>query len=135
MLEYANITNFNNHNGLYYESKGQVKISHADWDLITYLDLNTYSSTYVTLATFYNITMDICTEIIQKLNNTDVPHSCTQFSQATLPYFFEIQTNYNNIFLAINQNQTIKDRVRRGLGENVSRLANVLYGFCSNLNI
>jgi len=36
-----NITSFPNHQGMYFESLGQVKMTHLNWDLVIYVDLAT----------------------------------------------------------------------------------------------
>lgn len=89
----------------------------------------------MTLASFYNSTTDVCNNLLQKFEHTDISHSCKQFAQATLPYLYEIDSNHKNILLTIGQEGSTNHRIRRGFGKTFGRLANVLYGISSNLDM
>jgi hypothetical protein len=99
--EAANITSFDNHKGLYYQYLGTMKTSNSEWKLINYLDLDQYSTKYLTLSKLYNSTSQLCAEIRQKLESNDSIYICQLFSQATLPYLYEIEINHRNILSSI----------------------------------
>lgn len=133
--EAANITDFNNHEGLYYQYLGTMKYSNSDYKLVNYLDLDQYSAKYLMLSELYNSTSHLCTDMRQKLEGNDSTFICHQFSQATLPYLYEIEVNHQNILSSIGQSVNSNDRFRRGLGSAVSRLASVLYGSAENIDM
>jgi len=95
--EAVNITNFINHEGLYYQYLGTMKTYNSDWKLINYLDLGQYTTKYLTLSKLYNSTSQLCAEIRQKLESNDSIYICQLFSQTTLPYLNEIEINNQNI--------------------------------------
>lgn len=103
-------TSFIDHKGLYYQFNGNVRTSQTSWDLITYLDLNQYNR-YAMLIIYYNLTTDVCSNLPREMESTDVPQSCKQFAQATLPYLFEIETNHRNILLSISQEVKEKHQI------------------------
>lgn len=127
--EAVNITNFNSHEGLYYQYVGTMKTSNSEWKLINYLDLDNYSSE------LYHSTSQLCGEIRQKLESNDSIYICQLFSQATLPYLYEIEINHQNILSTIGQSVDTNDRFRRGLRNAISRLASVLYGNIENIDM
>lgn len=127
-----NVTKFTQHKGIYYEFQNKAKISHTDWDLVAYTDLTTYSSKYLALKECYDSTANVCSQLINNHGSTSIPHGCQQFSQATLPYLYEIENNHNSILASIEE--ATNDRHRRGIERALSRLANVLYGSLSNLD-
>ena len=133
--EAANITSFDNHKGLYYQYLGTMKTSNSEWKLINYLDLDQYSTKYLTLSKLYNSTSQLCAEIRQKLESNDSIYICQLFSQATLPYLYEIEINHRNILSSIGQSVNTNDRIRRGLRNAISRLASVLYGNIENMDM
>ena len=134
-VDVVNITNFQNQQGFYYHQLGKLKTSYADWQLISYIDLDQYTTKYLALLGFYNNTSQLCSELRQKLENTDVTYNCRQFAQATIPYLYEIEVNHQDILSSIGHNHNTNDRIRRGLRNAVSRLANVLYGSLENIDI
>jgi len=133
--EAVNITNFNSHEGLYYHYVGTMKTSNSEWKLINYLDLDNYSTKYLTLSKLYHSTSQLCGEIRQKLESNDSIYICQLFSQATLPYLYEIEINHQNILSTIGQSVNTNDRFRRGLRNAISRLASVLYGNIENIDM
>jgi len=88
--EIANLTSFNNQEDLYYKYLGNAKTLNSDWQLINFLDFDKYTTKYLTITKFYNITSQLYSELRQKSENTDNIQSCQQFAQATLPYLYEI---------------------------------------------
>lgn len=130
----ANVTMYQNYEGIYFKFLGNLKTSNTGWNLVTYVDLNKYALRYTELESLYNNTADICSTIIQNFENTDNYHTCQLFAQATLPYLYEIQTNHQTILSSIGPKITTVDRIRRGFGNTFKRLANVLYGISSNLD-
>lgn len=130
----ANVILYQNYEGIYFNFLGNVKTSHAGWNLVTYVDLSKYVLRYTELESLYNNTADICSTIIQNFENTDNSHTCQLFAQATLPYLYEIQTNHQTILSSIGPKIITVDRIRRGFGNTFKRLANVLYGISSNLD-
>ena len=133
--EAVNITKFDSHEGLYYQYVGTMKTSNSDWKLINYLDLDNYSTKYLTLSKLYYGTSQLCGELRQKLENNDTLYICHLFSQATLPYLYEIETNHQNILSTLGQSVDTNDRFRRGLRNAISRLASVLYGNIENIDM
>lgn len=61
-------------------------------------------------------------------------NSCQQLAHSTIPYLHEIDQNHQNILSTIGSNDQFKNRNRRGLGNVMSRLANVLYGSAENID-
>jgi len=133
--EAVNITNFINHEGLYYQYLGTVKTSNSDWKLINYLDLGQYTTKYLTLSKLYNSTSQLCAELRQKLESNDSIYIRQLFSQATLPYLYKIEINHQNILSPIGQSVNTNDGFRRGLRNAISRLASVLYGNIENIDM
>ena len=132
--EAVNITNFDSHEGLYYQYVGTMKTSNSEWKLINSLDLDNYSK-YITLSELYHSTSQLCGEIRQKLESNDSIYICQLFSQATLPYLYEIEINHQNILSTIGQSVNTNDRFRRGLRNAISRLVSVLYGNIENIDM
>lgn len=130
-----NITPFNNNQGLYYEAEGRVKLTSKSWELVTYINLQLHISEYQTIMSQYNATVQICNNSII-LGNLELYRVCDmfvqQFTQMTLKYFYEIESNYRNLMLVIGYNH--HDRARRGLKDTFGRMANVLYGICSKID-
>lgn len=91
--ELVNITTFQEGAGLYYQNKGHVDISHLEWNLITYVDFSKYSQRYATSIAYYNTTSNICQEMQQNHDKTDISQTCSHFGQETTPYLYEIQSN------------------------------------------
>lgn len=125
--------------GLYYEHHGQVRISHLNWNLITYLDLGTQASRYHTLLTQAQATSKACTKLADDFKPTEIGDICKQFlrqfRQATLPHLYEIETNHRSMMLSIGYNDTDNSRVRRGVFRTFGRLANVLHGVYTKLDL
>lgn len=132
--ELVKITHFNNTEGLYYKFLDKVKITTSDWKLINYLDLSEYTAKYLTLSRLYNTTSLLCSELRQKINNSETTHSCQLFAQATIPHLHEIDRNHQNILSTIGNNVESKIRNRRGLRNAISRAANILYGSTANID-
>jgi len=130
----AAITHFNNTEGLYYKFLGKLKVTDSDWKLVNFLNLEDYTTRYLALSRFYNTTSQLCSEIRQKIENPENTQSCRQFAQATVPYLHEIDQNHHNILSTIGNNDQSKSRIRRGLGNAVSRVANVLFGNAENID-
>jgi len=107
--EAVNITKFDSHESLYYQYVGTMKTSNSDWKLINYLDLDNYSTKYLTLSKLYYGTSQLCGELRQKLENNDTLYICQLFSQATLPHLYEIETNHQNILSTLGQSVDTND--------------------------
>ena len=97
--------------------------------------MDQYSTKYLTLSKHYNSTSQLCAEIRQKLESNDSIYICQLFSQATLPYLYEIEVNHQNILSSIGQSVHTNDRIRHGLRNAISRLASVLYGIAENIDM
>jgi len=57
-----------------------------------------------------------------------------QFTQSTLPYLYDIESNHRNVMLSIERNSNEEVRFKRGLGRTFQRFANVLYAMSSTIN-
>ncbi|XP_060848447.1 uncharacterized protein LOC132927889 [Rhopalosiphum padi] len=134
-----NVTSFENNQGLYYESYGDIRLSHLSWKLVTYLDLDTLISKYAMIMKYYEATTEICKKMTERFGSVEISNTCElfmqQFSRATLPYLNEIDANHRSLMLAIGYTHTEETRIRRGLGSAFRRVANVLYGICSKIDI
>ncbi|KAL4131224.1 hypothetical protein QTP88_008565 [Uroleucon formosanum] len=134
-----NVTSFENNQGLYYESYGDIRLSHLSWNLVTYLDLDTLISKYAMIMKYYEATRDICKKMTECCGSVEISNACElfiqQFSRATLPYLNEIDANHHSLMLAIGYKQTEETRIRRGLGYAFRHVANVLHGMCSKIDI
>lgn len=106
-----------------------------DWDLIAYTDLTMNSSRYEVLREAYDATANTCKELSENLKKTEFPLVCQQFAQATIPYLYEIENNHNNILESIGEISDTNLRTRRGIGRTVSKIAKVLYGSLTNLDV
>lgn len=138
-MEAFKVEPFSNHQGIYYKSHGSVKMTQLSWDLIAYVDLAVYTSKYQLIMTQYNSTSQICEKMIQNFGSVEIENTCQQFlkefSQATLPYLYEIEVNHRNIMATIGSHSIEEKRVSRGLGRTFRRLASVLYGVSSKIDI
>lgn len=134
-----NVTSFENNQGLYYESYGDIRLSHLSWKLVTYLDLDTLISKYAMIMKYYEATTEICKKMTGHFGSVEISNICElfmqQFSRATLPYLNEIDANHRSLMLAIGYTHTEETRIRRGLGSAFRRVANVLHGICSKIDI
>lgn len=130
----AKVTYFNHTNGLYQKFLDKMKITDSDWKLKFFLDLEYYTTRYLTLSNLYNNTSQICTELQQKIENPETTHGCQQFTHSTIPYLHEIDKNHQNLLSTIGKNDHFKYRNRRELGNTVSRLINVQYGCIENID-
>jgi len=96
-----NVTSFGNNQGLYYESHGDIRLSHFSWNLVTYLDLDTFISKYAMIMKYYEATTDICKKMTENLGSVEISNTCElfiqQFSRATLPYLNEIDANHRSL--------------------------------------
>lgn len=129
-----NNEHFSSHQGLYYQHEGQARISNVDWDLVAYVDLQVQSIEHQQLMYQYHATLQICNDTNHSFELTSVCKLfIPQFNLATLPYLFEIESNYRSLMLAIGYKPN--ERTRRGLTHTVKRLINVLYGVCSKLDV
>ena len=131
-----NLTSFKNQQGIYYESNGVARLSHISWELVISLDVQLLISKYHVIMAHYEATMTICKNMKNRFGSVEIDEICSlfiqQFSRATLPYLNEIEANHRSLMLSINNNDT---RVRRGLGQTLRRVANVLYGVCSKIDV
>ncbi|KAL4088679.1 hypothetical protein QTP88_023763 [Uroleucon formosanum] len=125
-----------NQQGIYYESHGVARLSHVSWELVISLDVQLLISKYHVIMAHYQATMTICENMKNRFGNVEIEEICSlfiqQFSRATLPYLNEIEANHKRLMLAINNDD---NRVRRGLGHTFRRMANVLYGVCSKIDV
>jgi len=89
----------------------------------------------LTLSKLYYSTTQLCGEIRQKLDSNDTIYICQLFSQATLPYLYEIEINHQNILSTIGHSLNTNNRFRRGLINALSRLASIHYGNIENIHM
>jgi len=133
-----NITTFPNNQGLYFEHRGPVRMSHFNWDLIAYVDLAEPDYKYQAIMSQYKAMAKICEQMTQRVGNAELSNACEQFVQlftrATLPYLYEIENRHRNMLLSIGDEDAETTRVRRGLARTVKQMANVLYGIYSNID-
>ncbi|KAL4104073.1 hypothetical protein QTP88_019386 [Uroleucon formosanum] len=131
-----NLTSFKNQQGIYYESHGVARLSHVSWELVISLDVQLLISKYHVIMAHFQATTTICENMKNRFGNVEIEEICSlfiqQFSRATLPYLNEIEANHRSLMLAINNDD---NRVRRGLGQTFRRMANVLYGVCSKIDV
>lgn len=133
-----NITPFQDHQGMYYESHGKVRISHLTWDLVTYIDLSGQMSKHSIIMSQYKATTQICKNLTERFGSVEIATMCEQFvqhfAQSTLPYLYEIEANHRSMMLFVGYNPEEKGRMRRGIGNTFQRVANVLYGLYSKID-
>ncbi|KAL4082984.1 hypothetical protein QTP88_028314 [Uroleucon formosanum] len=133
-----NITSFQDHQGLYFEHHGPVKMSHFNWNLVAYVNLADPGYKYQSIRSQYEATAEICELMTERFGSTEISNACEQFVQlfarATLPYLYEIETSHRNMLLSIGDKDTGKVRARRGLAHTVQQVANVLYGMYSSID-
>lgn len=131
-----NLTSFKDQQGIYYESQGVARLSHVSWKLVISLDVQSLISKYNIIMHHYGETTTICKNMQNKFGSVEIEEICSlfiqQFSRATLPYLNEIDANHRSLMLAIGIDD---NRVRRGLGQAFRRMANVLYGVCSKIDV
>ncbi|KAE9525931.1 hypothetical protein AGLY_013980 [Aphis glycines] len=134
--EYAR-TPITEHQGLYYEPHGQVGLSHLTWDLVVYVNLNEQLAEYDVLKFHYHKTAEYCTNHSEneKFSSIICNPFLQQFTTATLLYLYEIESNYQNLMIAIDYDQQTAKKSRRGLGSAVNQITNVIYGMCTRINI
>jgi len=84
----------------------------------------------------YETTTTICKKMIKNFGSVEFEEICSlfiqQFTRATLPYLNDIEANHRSLMLAIGNDG---NRVRRGLGQTIRRMANVLYDVCSKIDV
>jgi len=111
------ITSFGNNQGVYFESYGDVRLSHLSWNLVTYLDLDTLISKNAIIMKYYEATADICKKMTEHFGNVEISNKCElfilQFSRATLPYLNEIDANHHSLVLTIGYKRIEENRIRR----------------------
>ena len=131
-----NITSFPNHQGLYFEHHGPVKVTRLSWDLVAYIDLATPTSRFSLIKSRYADTVEICKQVTERF--LELSPTCDQFVQtfarATLPYMYEIEANHRNMMVSIGYNSSEGGRTRRGLGSKIQRMTNFLYGIYSKID-
>ena len=134
-----NVSTFNDHKGLYYESHGLIRTSHANWDLVIYTNIDLLTLKYDKIIAQYNSMGQVCKQMTNNFGNVRIENICNQFiqqfSSVTLPYIYEIQANRNKVMLSVGQEAKNENRFRRGLGRTFKRLINVLYGACSKIDV
>ncbi|KAF0743508.1 serine/threonine-protein kinase fray2-like, partial [Aphis craccivora] len=130
-----NLTLFQNQQGIYYESHGVARLSHGSWELVISLNVQSLISKYHVIMDHYEATTTIFKNMLNKFGNVEIEEIFSlfmqQFSRATLPYLNEIEANHRSLILTIDNDG---NRVQRGLGQAFRRMANVLYGVCSNID-
>ncbi|XP_050528099.1 uncharacterized protein LOC126898201 [Daktulosphaira vitifoliae] len=132
---FINITEFNQTSGLYYESYGPLRISQSTWQLISYLDLKNYQQRHSLILGYYNQTVRHCRDASENSKDIKIATVCTQFVQITLPYLNEIEFNHITLSSMLNlkgNSSSLYSRQKRGLANFVGRIANVLFGVCSD---
>jgi len=87
----------------------------------------------------YYEAIDICKKMTENFRSMEISNTyelfIQQFSRATLPYLNEIEANHHSLMLAIGYERTEENRIRRGLVNTFRRVANVLHGMCSKIDI
>lgn len=128
-----NVTTFNDHKGLYYESHGLIRTSHINWDLVVYANIDLLTLKYDKIITQYNSMGEVCkfvpTQMTNNFGNLEIENTCNQFMQqfssVTLPYIYEIQENRHKVMLSIEQETNNENRFCQGLSRTFKRLINV----------
>lgn len=113
---------------------GSLRTSYTNWDFVTYLNLTTYSEKFQTLNKYFKLTGDLCL-LLRGSENQTLDYICEDFLQITHPFILEIQLNYNSVMRILapeNITPKLYSRRIRGLVNVVGRLANVLFGVCSD---
>lgn len=82
----------------------------------------------------HNTTSQLCSELRQKINDSETTHTCQLFTQVTIPHLHEIDRNHQNILSTIGINDENKIINRRGLRNAISRFANIPYGSTENID-
>jgi len=74
-----NVTSFPDHQGLYYESHGEVRLSHLSWNLVTYLEFETLISKYSIIIAHYEATIKICDKMTENFGSVEIANTCELF--------------------------------------------------------
>jgi len=123
---------------MYFESLGQVKMTHLNWNLVTYVDLATPIYKFLEIRSQYEKTVEISKQMNERFGSTEIASICEQFIQlftrVTLPHLYEIKANHRNMMLSIGYTSLEGQRTRRGLSGTIQRVANVLYGIYSKID-
>ncbi|KAL4088509.1 hypothetical protein QTP88_023603 [Uroleucon formosanum] len=126
--------NKHNSSGLYFEAMEPLRISYTTWDFVTYVNLTTYYMKYQILQKFHDQTGDVCIQL-KKREDSILTSACTDFIQSTFPFMQEIESNFNSVIRILGSNHRTSEhpnRQPRGLINAVGRLANILFGVCSD---
>ncbi|KAF0746819.1 Uncharacterized protein FWK35_00019772 [Aphis craccivora] len=107
------LNTFPNPTGMYYEFREYIKLTHTEWNLITFVDLSNYSSKFQSLRSTYKATAEVCTQLQYKVNATEFWYPCKQFDKSINTYLFEIEANLDSIWTTIGQDSSVEGRVRR----------------------
>ncbi|KAL4103310.1 hypothetical protein QTP88_018769 [Uroleucon formosanum] len=113
---------------------GPLRISYTTWDFVTYVNLTTYYMKYQILQKFHDQTGDVCIQL-KKREDSILTSACTDFIQSTFPFMQEIESNFNSVIRILGSNHRTSEhpnRQPRGLINAVGRLANILFGVCSD---
>ncbi|KAL4126625.1 hypothetical protein QTP88_010837 [Uroleucon formosanum] len=113
---------------------GPLRISYTTWDFVTYVNLTTYYMKYQILQKFHDQTGDVCIQL-KKREDSILTSACTDFIQSTFPFMQEIESNVNSVIQILGSNHRTSEhpnRQPRGLINAVGRLANILFGVCSD---
>lgn len=89
---------------------------------------------YQILRKFHDQTGDVCIQL-KKKEDSILTSACTDFIQSTYPFMQEIESNFNSVIRilgAYHRTSEHPNRQRRGLINAVGRLANILFGVCSD---
>lgn len=128
------VTSLQNSSGLYFEAMGPLRISYTNWDFITYVNLTTYYIKYQILQKFHDQTGDVCIQL-KKREDSILTSACTDFIQSTFPFMQEIESNINSVTRILGSDHRTSEHLNRrprGLINAVGRLANILFGVCSD---
>lgn len=128
------ITELNRTIGLYFEAMGPVRTSFTNWDFVTYINLTSYYIKFQTLRNYVKETNDICLLLKGKGDNT-LTQACVNFIQSTLPFSHEIELNFHSTMRILGSDSNSAGRLSRyprGLVNAIGRIANVLFGICSD---
>jgi len=134
-----NITTLLDHQGLYFEHHGAVKLSHINWDLVAFVDLTFSGSQYSVIRSQYEATVEVCDRMTKRFGGVEISDTCEQFVQlfrrATLPHLYEIESSNRNMQLTMGEDSMEKVRVRQGLINVAKKMANFLYAMYSEIDM
>jgi len=67
-----NTTSYQDHQGLYFEHHGSMKMSYLNWDLVAYIDLAEPGYKYQDIMSLYEATAKICGQMTERFGSTEI---------------------------------------------------------------